>query len=387
MKILILLSVISTFLLITSCDSGSTEQTAETAIETATVPDGPPHIELTIHCTIGVELGDTNFVFGRIVDAVQTADGGVLVLDLTTLNVRRFDSNGNFIGSAGREGSGPGEFQNPMGMAVLEDNRFIVTDMAGGAIKVFDDSLLWTEDIVGFFPRPPFAVRSAGSAAFTGLLPAFDREEGLMGYSVTRLETGNPEPTVIYAEDMIPFDPSRLGPLGAETTPIFTSGNSGDVFVSMPFADRINVTGYLPGGDIFLEINEDVESVLKTDEELADEKAEFEDFISRRSGRGGRMSGIELTFDPILYRRCASELGIDDLGRLWVRLGGYGYPFWNVYDMSGEMLFTASLEMDDPDIDEMTVRITNNGAVAWVRDPVSWPRLYLIDLPQQEESI
>ncbi|MCK4671967.1 MAG: hypothetical protein KAT47_05425 [Candidatus Aegiribacteria sp.] len=379
MKKLILLPAIFTFLLITSCDSGSTEQIDDVVIETA--PEGPQHIELTVLCTIGVELGEANLVFGRIVDAVKTADGGVLALDLTTLNVRRFDSNGAFIGSAGREGSGPGEFQNPMGIAILEDNRIIVSDMSGGAIKVFDDSLVWIEDITGFFPRPPFTVRSAGSADFTGMLPAFDREEGLMGYAVARLETGNPEPTVIYVEDMISFDPSRLGPLGAESMPIFTSGNSGNVFVSMPFSEKASVTGYLPEGEVFLEINEDVESVLKTDEELADEKADFEDFISRRSGRSGRMSGIELVFDPILYRRSVSELGIDNLERLWVRLGGYKYPFWNVYDMSGELLFTASLELDDPDIDEMTVRITNNGAVAWVRDPVSWPRLYLIELP------
>ncbi len=379
MKKLILLSAISALLLITSCDSGNTEQIDDVVSEA--VPEGPPHIKLTVLQTIGVELGETDYVFGRIVDAVQTTDGGVLALDLTTLNVRRYDSSGIFIRSGGREGSGPGEFQNPMGLAILEDNRFIVTDMAGSAIKVFNDSLVWIEDITGFFPRPPFTVRSAGGDDFTGLLPAFDREEGLMGYSVARLETGNSEPTVIFTEDMAPFDPSRLGPLGAESTPIFTSGNSGNVFVSMPFADKISIIGYLPDGEIFLEINEYVESVFKTDEELADEEAEFEEFVSRRSGRGGRMSGIELTFDPVLYRRCASELGIDNLDRLWVRLGGYRYPFWNVYDMSGEILFTASLEMDDPDIDEMTVRITDNGAVAWVRDPVSWPRLYLIELP------
>ncbi|MCK4504410.1 MAG: hypothetical protein KAW14_02235 [Candidatus Aegiribacteria sp.] len=379
MKKLILLSAIFAFLLITSCDSGSTEQTGDAVIEDT--PEESSHIRLTVLQTIGVELGEANLVFGRIVDAVRTADGGVLALDLTTLNVRRFDSNGDFIASAGREGSGPGEFQNPRGIAILENNCLIVSDMSGGSIKVFNDSLVWIEDVTGFFPRPPFTVRSAGRGVFTGLLPAFDREEGLMGYSIARLEAGNPEPTVIYAEDMTPFDPSRLGPFGAESTPIFTSGNSGNVFVSMPLVNKIDIIGYLPEGEVFLEISEEVELVLKTDEELADEEAEFEEFASRRGSRGGRMSGIELTFDPILYRRSVSELGIDNLDRLWVRLGGYRYPFWNVYDMSGELLFTASLELDDPDIDEMTVRITNNGAVAWVRDPVSWPRLYLIELP------
>ena len=51
----------------------------------------------------------------------------------------------------GRQGTGPGEFQMPRGMTVLENGSVIVSDMGGGALSVFDDSLRWVENITGFF--------------------------------------------------------------------------------------------------------------------------------------------------------------------------------------------------------------------------------------------
>ncbi|NOQ23489.1 MAG: hypothetical protein GQ565_12700 [Candidatus Aegiribacteria sp.] len=343
-------------------------------------PTGTAHMELTTENTIGVELGDTNYVFGQIVDAFLDVNKDVLVLDMTTMNVRKFSSAGVFIGSAGRQGTGPGEFQRPMGMAVLGNNDFIVSDIAGGAICVFDDSLNWKENIIGFFPRPPFSVRTAGDSAFVGMLPAFDREDGLTGYAIARMENSS-EPVTVYVEEMRVFDSSRIGPLGADKDPIFTSDNEGHVFVAEPGTDAIKITGYNRDGEAFIAIDENVDRMGKTPEELACEEAEFEEFSTRMGSRGGRMSGMELTFDPVLYRRAVTELGVDSENRLWVRLGTYRYPFWNIYDLEGELLFTASLEIDDPDIDYMTVRITENGAVAWIPDPSTWPRVLVLEIP------
>jgi len=342
-------------------------------------PNGAAHLDLTTDYSIGIELGDTNYVFGQIVEALPDENGNILVLDMSSINVRVFSSTGEFIGSAGRQGTGPGEFQRPMGMAVLGNNDFIVSDMAGGAICVFDDSLNWKDNIIGFFPRPPFTVRTAGDSAFVGMLPAFNREEGLSGYAIARMENSSEQVTV-YSEEMHVFDPSRIGPLGAEKNPIFTSDNAGHVFISEAETDVIKITGYTQDGEPFLSINESVEKAEKSEEELAYEEAEFEEFSARMGSRGGRMSGMELTFDPILYRRAVTDLGIDSENRLWVRLGSYRYPFWNIYDYEGQLVSTASLEMDDPDIDYMTVRITENGTVAWVPDPSTWPRVLVLEI-------
>ncbi len=369
-------SILITGMVFLGC-SGPDANTSAAEESTST---GPAHLELVTGYEIGIELGDTNYVFGQIVEALLNEDGDVLILDISTMSVRKFSSVGDFIGSAGRQGTGPGEFQMPRGMAVLGNNDFVVTDMAGGAICVFDDSLNWKENIVGFFPRPPFTVRTAGDTAFVGMLPAFDREESLTGYSIVRMENSS-EPVTVYAEEMHNFDGSRIGPLGAEKDPIFTSDNSGNVFIAEPGTDVINITGYTQDGEALLSIIESIEKEEKTPEELAQEEAEFEEFSVRMGSRGGRMSGMEVSFDPVPYRRAVTDLGVDSEDRLWVRLGAYRYPYWNIYDFEGQLLFTASLELDDPDIDHMAVRITENGAVAWIPDPITWPRVLVLEIP------
>jgi len=353
----------------------------DTAAVNETQETGPGHFYLEVSQIIGVELGDTSYVFGRIIDAVPSRDGGVIVLDLTTMNLRKYGSDGILEYTAGRQGSGPGEFQMPRGIALLEDGRVAVSDMAGGAIALFGDSLDWVRNITGFFPRPPFTIRSSGDSSFVGMLPNFDREEGTMGYIVARMES-SPEKSVIYLEDSYPFDPTRIGPLGEADQPLFAAGNNGSVFISAAGSDMLDITGFTADGTEFLRISEDIERLEKTAEELADEEAEFEEFASRMGSRGGGRSGISPEFEPDLYRRAVTALGIDDSDRLWVRLGGYRFPFWNVYGMNGELLFTASLELDDPDIDDMVVRIQEEGAAAWVEDPVTWPRIHIIQLPE-----
>jgi len=207
------------------------------------------------------------------------------------------------------------------------------------------------------------------------MLPAFDREQGLTGYSIGRLE-GSTEPSVVYAQDMQPFDPSRFGPMALEGQPAFTSDASGRVFIAEAGWEGISVAGYLPDWEVFLRIDEEMDRVEKTGEELEAERTEFEEMSA---GRGGRFRGADAVFEPLPCRRAVSELGVDGEDRLWVRLGTRRFPYWRVYDMEGDLLFTASFDNGDPDIDQLTVRITENGMAAWVPDPTTWPRVLLLE--------
>ena len=372
-RFIISLLMFSMIAAVLSCGGGETESAA--------VPDtgdeGPAHLELEVRNTVGVELGASEYVFGLVTDAVRDSEGNVLVLDGSTMNLRVFSPDGEHLRTAGRQGTGPGEFQMPRGMTVTGSGDVLVSDFSAGVISVFDDSLRWKDNIKDFFPRPPATITAAGDSAFVGMLFEVNREEGLRGFSVARMEM-SAEPSVIYAEELRSFDPSMYGPPSDDDNPLFTSGLDGSVFVSWPGTDAIEVTGFTAEGEEFLSISEPIERVAKTEEEIALEKADFEEFTTRT---GRRISRADVPFEPVPWRRAVSDLGLDSRGRLWVREGAYRYPHWRVYDMDGQLLFTASLQISDPDIDDLKVRITENGIVAWVPDPSTWPKIFVVEDP------
>ena len=72
---------------------------------------------------------------GRVSMPVATPDGGVVFLDSQGPNgpiVRRFDSNGKFVNSLGREGSGPGEYSQRGQTTLAVDSSGTVIIRDGG---------------------------------------------------------------------------------------------------------------------------------------------------------------------------------------------------------------------------------------------------------------
>ncbi len=87
------------------------------------------------------QLGDDSDapdVFAIEIDVATDTSGRVFVLDVQNRTVKIFGSAGEYIGSVGRSGQGPGEFATPTALEVLPDGRLIVSDR--GRIKVFQDT-------------------------------------------------------------------------------------------------------------------------------------------------------------------------------------------------------------------------------------------------------
>ena len=74
-------------------------------------------------------------VFAMEIDVATDASGQVFVLDLQNRIIKIFGSAGDYVGSVGRAGQGPGEFADPTALEVLPDGRLIVSDR--GQIEVF----------------------------------------------------------------------------------------------------------------------------------------------------------------------------------------------------------------------------------------------------------
>ncbi len=66
--------------------------------------------------------GDDDFVLGSIGDVAQDRHGNTYLLDVQTSEIRVVDAQGKLVRTLGRQGEGPGEFQDANGMAILSDS-------------------------------------------------------------------------------------------------------------------------------------------------------------------------------------------------------------------------------------------------------------------------
>lgn len=124
--------------------------------------------------TIGVLRSPAHEVFGKIED-VLLLDGRILVLDSRQNEVRVFDRRGDYLGSFGGPGQGPGEFQLP---------RTLVHLPAADRIAVLDEARrvqLFTTDSVPEFVsqfRVDFLPYDACSVDGKLVVHGFQREDG-----------------------------------------------------------------------------------------------------------------------------------------------------------------------------------------------------------------
>ncbi len=380
MKIAVLIPIIA----LIAC--GTPDQQPDDAVTSPNIE--PTHYTITAVDTIGVELGDSNYVFGQTDVALFGPDGEILVLDGSKNHIMVFSADGEFLRNIGRQGSGPGEFQRPLAMTLLGNGKLAVSDPMSGKITLFDSSYTFESEIAGFFPVPPLAIDGADGEAIIGLMRKVDMANGMIGYSLARLD-GTAEPTHIYVEDLVEFEPSMIGPGYTEATVAFTSDHTGRVFFSVMSTDIYRVECFHPDGEQFLVIERPFESVLKTPLEIEEEIEDFNNFLEMRAsgGGGGRMRSMgvqispeDIDYEPNPYHYAISDLMVDGQERLWVRRGPEPMPYFDVYDLNGELLFTASIDESDPDTRSWTIAIGNDRMLAFSDDPIGYPKIVVLEI-------
>jgi hypothetical protein len=87
--------------------------------------------------TVGTIEGGDWEAFGRIRSIAFGPDGDLFVLDQQAREVHRVSPSGEYRGTVGREGAGPGEFQVPTGLTVAPDGRIVIRDTGRSSWAVF----------------------------------------------------------------------------------------------------------------------------------------------------------------------------------------------------------------------------------------------------------
>lgn len=325
--------------------------------------------------SIGIELGDSNYVLGQPADVSYSPSGDIWILDMQQKSLRVFTPEGEYVRTIGREGSGPGEFLLPISFDFYPDGRFVVADAMGQRISLFDSTGEFSGEIAGFFPSAPFMVEAVDSSAFVGIKADFEQgDEGpVMGYTLARWD-GESQASVKYFSVLKPFDPSDIMASMGEDIPLFATTADGRVFCAPLSTERYHVMGYRPDGTELMEIEREFDRVRKTEEEMAEEK----ELVTQRMISGGAPAYMAESYEPHPYRPATGGLGIGPEQRLWVRLGTVNNPTYHVYDLEGEHLFDA--ELDYPgDADSWQVYMGEGGFLAFDQNPEDYPRIYVLE--------
>ena len=88
--------------------------------------------------TIGASEADEREMLSNVRQVAFDSRDNLYVLDAGNFRVLVFDASGRFVRQIGARGEGPGEFLQPIGLAVTVDDLLVVADAQRGGDTVFD---------------------------------------------------------------------------------------------------------------------------------------------------------------------------------------------------------------------------------------------------------
>jgi hypothetical protein len=363
--------VFAALILVLACGktSSSSAHSSDSAGNTAT-----PVLQL--QAEIGVEFGDSNYVFGIIQDLDFTANGNIAVLDSRKSTVRVFSPDGEFLGEFGGGGEAPGEFLNPAGVACLADGRIVVTDPFSGKVEVFTEDFNYAETYSDFSGRAPFVVASAGNG-FAGEHGGFDRAAGILTTSLTLWE---PDSVTTFFEEENSFSPEYMVQRIMKPLAGLCSGNE-NLYYSAPVTEDYTVSVYPIDGSSPFELRyPDYTPVERSPEDIRKDIEAYENRIQSMaaSGRGRRLAGV--SYQPPVHYYATGSIGIDSDGSVWVQRGWEHNPTFDIFPPGAtEPVGTVTVE-PQLDLSSCSFIITPSGIAAFNPDPQDYPRIFVLTL-------
>ena len=372
---LIWIAFLSALALLACCDESGTD--------TSLVEDSYSQTEYDLIKTdsIGIDIGDSNYVFGMIVDATYLIDGRIALLDLLKRKVFVYSDNGEFLGSAGGDGEGPGEFISPYSITHLSDGGLAVSDIQQGKVVFFDSDLCYLRELNGFQFMAPDRIRCGPDGSITGRIHSYyydeDAEEVFTG-SEFCLWSDSVSPDITYQENYFPSSSDD------RISYNFCSNSEGSLVCALSSKTEYALIGYTPEGDASFAINIPWEITYVTQEELDAARP-----YTVIPGPGSEATSAELSSNwvPDSLRSAATIIGIDGEDRLWVKSGKgeTASPVFDLYRMS-DGSFITSVKTTLPAIARYwSFRVSESGILGWDHNPADFARVYILELVEKNQ--
>lgn len=335
-------------------------------------------LQIVVTDTIGVEFGDSNYVFGCLMQVGHDKDGRILVLDIQKSYLSLFSEDGQYLRDIGRKGAGPGEFQFPMSFAALSDGGFAVADMMSRNISFFDSSYEYTNQMNEFFPSPPMRITGGLNNSFIGMNTSLNMGEDEVSASMDLSSWSiSEEPDLVYFSLPLEIDMSEGGAsISARGGFVFDTGQDGSVFLADASDSTFVIEGYSAIGEHLVSIEQPWERVEKSPEQLEDGGLAMS-FSMGDEGSSANRTRVEDTYP---WCNAIRSIGIDSQQQIWVRLGSEMIPTFQVYDYSGNLLFIAVFEEFGIEGRHLDIVIDEHGLLGFEIDPSDYPKIYLMKL-------
>jgi len=344
------------------------------------IQDNSTSITLEIVDSIGIEMGDSAYVFGAIEDAAILQDGSIMVLDGTYCNLRTYSAQGELISTTGRRGEGPGELGHPMNIYNWGDGTVGIMDFYKGGLNRFSLDGEWLGLDVEVTRNPHVDPVIMSDSEFVCFKSSFDLSDEAV--NVTALIAHfqlSVEPDVTYWEKTVLWDPAKLGNLTLELFfyNFYTADRAtGRVYVAPFDSDNYTIYCYNADGSLFSTITREHTPIPKTPEKIQEEI----DFIAftLSSGEGGNPD-FNYECNPWPNHLPITGLFIASDGNLWARRGGTPVPTFDIWDENLELAGTATISGIEGDGSNVTLVFGPEFIVAWDENPEDYQKLYILD--------
>jgi len=134
-----------------------------------------------------VNTEDERYLLLRPADVVVDEEGSVFILDAGNHEVKKYDRDGNFLGSFGKKGIGPGEFVGATHMDMFPNGEIIINDLAVRVVNIFDRNgdFMGRINHEGLPPAQILALRSGEIAVFYRRM--FRSEDNMQKHSLVNI--------------------------------------------------------------------------------------------------------------------------------------------------------------------------------------------------------
>ncbi len=344
--------------------------------------DTDPTVILCPFDSIGIKVGDSNYVMGSVEGVAFGPDGNIIVLDCSRSTVRLYSPGGEYLRSIGRKGNGPGELQNVTFMAVSEDGQIHLSGTGGGMLGIHSYDYFageWLGSSSTFIPPSCLEGARGNSYLRKDINIEVNGDEIVLPVTISMYETGSDDPLVTYYEETVPFDPTNeVGLLELDWYGYdIAAGAGGMVFIAPRSTEEALIVVYDSSGNEIRTLQLPYQPTERTDEELAMERNILR---AKAIASNENPEGLE----PNPFKPMIRGIETDGEGNLWVLQGGPSTPTFTVITSEGDFLFTASVATEPPDGSSWRFHIDENGFLAYAEDPFcGFYKIYMLQMRER----